>query len=355
MELRTLDDLNVIKNEGVKEGEKWEFKSTWPNNERIEETICAFANTSGGLILIGVNYNNTTDSIDGFPGIFKTRNLTERAINIGGNINPRVIPSSWLIEVGQDQVIQAIEVRKSRMIPHIASNGRYYFRADKTNVFMPESLIEKLYIARHAQREEATKILTDRKFFLMPREKPWLNICYCPLYLENDLVVHSRENLTFLNSLIAEIDRNLINIISFRSAYYGYNFLLPPTGNPNYLLEVYRHGLFVTGTLIEDLPAPLWEHLKLWFNKTLKIYSKLIERFKYPGFTRISLALNRMNNESVVFGDSRMDGMSVPPNLTEIILSQDFEDAEITGHGDDILKSFYIKLLAMHGLDDYIP
>jgi hypothetical protein len=188
----------------------------------------------------------------------------------------------------------------------------------------------------------------------MPRETSWLSISYCPLYLENDLVVHSRGNLTFLNSLIPEINPMLINI-SFRSTYYGYNFLIPATGNPNYLLEVYSHGLFVTGKLIEDLPTPHWEHLKSWFNMTLKIYSKLIERFKYPGFTRISLALNKMDNKSVVFGNSRMIAMSVPSNLTEIILSQDFEDAEITGHNDNILKSFYIKLLAMHGLDDYIP
>ncbi|MGA2463771.1 MAG: hypothetical protein ABSH06_05385 [Thermodesulfobacteriota bacterium] len=49
-----------------------------------------------------------------------------------------------------------------------------------------------------------------------------------------------------------------------------------------------------------------------------------------------------------------MDAMSIPPNMTEIILSQDFEDAEITGNSDNILNWFYIKILGMHGLDDYI-
>jgi len=71
MELKTIGDLNALKAAGVKESEKWELKSAWSANQNVEKTICAFANTSGGIILIGVDYDNTGNQIIAFPGIDK--------------------------------------------------------------------------------------------------------------------------------------------------------------------------------------------------------------------------------------------------------------------------------------------
>jgi hypothetical protein len=201
MELKTLDNLDALKSAGVKEGEKWEFKSTWPASQSVEKTICAFANTAGGIVLIGVDYDNASNQIVGFPGIDKARNLEERALDIGGNINPRVIPSSWLIDVAAGRTVQVVQVFKSRIIPHMASNYIYYQRADKENVPISESVVERLYLARQVQEKEAETFLREREYFRLPGNPHWLSINFCPLYLEADLIGHSRSNLSFLNSL----------------------------------------------------------------------------------------------------------------------------------------------------------
>lgn len=147
-DIAKLEDLQRLKDSGVEEGENWEFKSDWPPNEKTRRTLCAFANTSGGYLLIGVKYDNKKIRIEGFPGVAFAPQLTEKAISIGGNINPRVLPEPKLIEVGQDRVVVGIKVNRSHLIPHMASDGRYYLRAGNQNVAMPESLVDKLYQAR---------------------------------------------------------------------------------------------------------------------------------------------------------------------------------------------------------------
>ena len=157
-DIAELEDLQTLKDSGIEEGEKWEFKSDWPSNEKTERTLCAFANTSGGYLLIGVNYNDTTNKIEDFPGIALVDQLREKAISIGGNINPRVLPEPELIEVGKNRVV-AIKVNRSHLTPHMASDGRYYLRAGSQNVAMPESLVAKLYQARYFEQEKALTLL----------------------------------------------------------------------------------------------------------------------------------------------------------------------------------------------------
>jgi hypothetical protein len=360
MEIRTREDIERMKHENNthgehEEGERLEFKSEWPTGENIQHTICAFANAAGGMILIGVDYDNASRRIQGYQGIPVTAGLKERAVDIGGNISPRVIPHSELINVGNDRVVQVIEVKRSQMIPHMANNKRYYMRIDSQNLPMPEAIVEKLYLARYAQKEKAAKILEGNRFFLEQRERPWLSICFCPLYLEDNLISHSKDNLDFLNSLRDIIDRGEY---WFRSFIFGYNLFIPDRARispelTKFVFRIYHHGLFVFGKLIED-DHIYWRSINNWLERASKIYIKLFSKFSCPGFTRISLALNRMNNEKIYFDDRFMDGQAIPQKEAELVFVQDFEDTEISSSMGNIVDAFKTKILAAHGLDEYI-
>lgn len=353
MELKTIGNLESLKAAGIKEGEKWEFKLTCPSDLDVEKTICSFANTAGGIILIGVDYDNTNNQIMGFPGIDKVRGLEERAVDIGGNINPRVIPSSWLIDVAAGRTVQAIQVFKSRIIPHMASNYIYYQRADKENVPISESVVERLYLARQVQEKEAEAFLRDREYFKLPGNPHWLSIIFCPLYLEADLIGHSRSNLNFLNALRYIIDPTLVNIF-FQSEPEGYRFEIPhPTtirnALYNYLIRVLNNGVMVFGMWVEDA-EPYWEVIKDWIGQMIRFYGELREKFRYPGWTKIALALSNMRDVKMRFPEGRMYDLSRPMIPGDLFIVMDFEDNLISENPGKIIESFYTKVKVSYGL-----
>ena len=359
MELKTFDDLEALKSAGIKEGGKLEFKSVWPASLNVEKTICAFANTAGGIVLIGVHYDDTSNQILGFLGIDKAGNLEEKAIDIGGNINPRIIPASWLIDIPSGKVVQVIEVFKSRIIPHMASNYVYYQRVDKENVPIPESLIEGLYLARQVQQKEADAFLKEREYFTFSGEPHWLSICFCPLYLEPDLISHSRSNLDFLNSLRDIIHPARVNIF-FGSMPEGYKWEIlqsPKVGKAVYdfLVQVLNNGMMVFGMWIE-YDEPYWEVIDEFFKRMISLYGKLQAKFRYPGWTRIALTLTKMRNVKMVFPDrdSRMYVLSRPMIPADLLIKMDFEDNLISNDPDMVIESFYTKVKVNYGLDDYI-
>lgn len=360
MDLKTIDDLGALRTSGIKEGEKWEFKSIWPSNPNVEKTICAFANTAGGILLIGVNYDDTSNQIVDFPGIDRSRNLEEKALDIGGNINPRIIPASWLIPLPSEKVIQVIQTFKSRMIPHMASNYVYYQRVDKENVPLPESLIERLYLARQVQQKEAEAFLEEKEHFKLPGQPHWLSICFCPLHLEPDLISHSRSNLDFLNFLRDIIDPRIVNVF-FGSMPEGYKWEIlqkPQIGKAiyNYLIQVLNNGAMSFGMWIES-QEPNWAIIQDWFKAMISLYAKLQTRFRYPGWTRIALVLTNMRNIKMTFPndrDNRMYLLARPMILGDLLLKMDFDDDVISNDPTKIIESFYTKVKVNYGLDDYL-
>lgn len=361
MELKTLDNLETLKSAGVKEGEKWEFKLTWPASLNVEKTICAFANTAGGTALIGVDYDNTSNQIVGFPGIDKVRNLEEKPIDIGGNINPRIIPASWLIPLPSGKVVQAIEVFKSRMIPHMASNYIYYQRVDKENVPLPESLLERLYLARQVQQKETDAFLKEKEYFNFSGEPHWLSICFCPLYLEPNLISHSRSNLDFLNSLRDGIEVQTFDVskVFFGAMPEGYKWEIRQSSKIgkavyDYSIQVLTNGVMASGAWIE-YEEPYWENIEHWFRKMISLYARLQTKFRYPGWTKIILLLTKMRNVKMQFPESRMYKLSRPMIPGDLLIKLDFEDSVISNSPDKVIESFYTEVKVNYGLDEYIP
>ncbi len=124
-----------------KESEQVEFKKSFATEKEILETICAFSNTKGGRIYIGIDDNGKVIG----TGVGKNT-LEHFTAKIIKDIKP--YPN---IEIKEEEIngkkIVVISVKKSDVSPHFC-RGIAYKRSGKSNIKMDPSEIEKLIIER---------------------------------------------------------------------------------------------------------------------------------------------------------------------------------------------------------------
>jgi len=124
----------------------------------LKKLIAAFANTNGGIILIGVAEGENNQPETPISGIDPANGLTERVTNIAiSNISPPVIPEVQVCpnEDGSKVVI-VVRVHASDMAPHAISNTtRVYVR--NNNVTTPvEADLDRVEWLKN-QRSESVK------------------------------------------------------------------------------------------------------------------------------------------------------------------------------------------------------
>ncbi|PKO20825.1 MAG: hypothetical protein CVU38_18025, partial [Chloroflexi bacterium HGW-Chloroflexi-1] len=128
------------------EGETIEFKRSVAELEKAVETVAAFANTRGGVVLIGVG-----------------QTTRERIVNrITGNTDPAIYPSVEHV-TAQGRVVVAITVLESADKPHLAF-GRAFKRVGAVTAQMDRAEYERLLLARRQlpfDRREVSDATTD--------------------------------------------------------------------------------------------------------------------------------------------------------------------------------------------------
>jgi len=133
------DDLQEFCKQGIVENTYLDYKADFPDD--LARTIAAMANTSGGVILVGV-----AETLDGRPvvpaaGIAHAKGLSERVTNIViDSITPPVFPEVCVcIDESLDRAMILIRVPQSPEGPHaIKKNTRVYLRTGNRN--SPETL-----------------------------------------------------------------------------------------------------------------------------------------------------------------------------------------------------------------------
>lgn len=94
------------------EGARLEFKRVLPRDERAARTLCAFANTRGGLLLVGVTDGGRVH------GVHRPDEVTGKLARIGAEcLVPPVPLDTQVVEVGGPKVV-ACSVPRSRAAPH---------------------------------------------------------------------------------------------------------------------------------------------------------------------------------------------------------------------------------------------
>ena len=192
------DDVVSFCEQGISEGVNLDYKRDFPKS--LEKTISAFANTFGGMIIIGVEDEDSKPKRP-FVGIKYKQKLEERVWNIIlDNIYPPLFPEIRVCPPKKNKTFVIIRVPQSSDTPHaIYNNTDVYIRTGNRN--KPEDIAteEKREWLRNRRRksEELRERLYKRA------EEKYQNICksekveaeygeftlsFCPLYPQKPLM-----------------------------------------------------------------------------------------------------------------------------------------------------------------------
>src|SRR5207302_11467814 len=88
----TFDDVKVFCTETPqREGIRLDYKAEIPKH--LDKLLCAFANTLGGMIILGVEGNNANEPVWPPKGMSDTKGISERITQIGAEaVYPPVRP-----------------------------------------------------------------------------------------------------------------------------------------------------------------------------------------------------------------------------------------------------------------------
>lgn len=140
VECRVVDLITLLSRP---EGKTLEFKRDLSSPEGALKAIVAFANTSGGILVLGVE--DGTKKIKGVPNILAEE---ERLANlIADSISPRLVPSIEVMPWRKTQVL-AVEVYPSASRPHylnrLGPEEGAFVRVGSTNRRADHVLIEEM-------------------------------------------------------------------------------------------------------------------------------------------------------------------------------------------------------------------
>lgn len=232
----TYQDVLDFCSQKVKENSVLDYKVDFPS--KLEKVLSAFANTYGGLVIIGVGDK------DGFPeknpiGIKFERGLEEKVMGIVlGNIQPPFFPEVQVCPEVKGKTFVLIQVPQSSNTPHaIENNTLVYLRTG--NITTPEkiaNLDELHWLSKQREnsiilRSDVINFVTDRYQSLCKHHSAKINfgelnvyiVPQYPQYLSFDIKALKDEAVTLeVNTLSGSVfpSFNAARIQTMQDAMY---------------------------------------------------------------------------------------------------------------------------------------
>jgi hypothetical protein len=149
---------------GIREAARVDYKQDFPSD--LAKHVAAFANTHGGLILIGVRTDQENRPLIPIDGIEFERGISERVYQICvSSISPPVFPDLWVVRLGEERCAVVIRVPESDATPH-AVDGRQGIYLRTGNISNPFTRATVEDIQELLRRR---KVAAERKEHLVSR------------------------------------------------------------------------------------------------------------------------------------------------------------------------------------------
>jgi hypothetical protein len=203
----TADDVHKLVESGLQEHLQLEYKSTlYEHNDAGKREflldICMFANSSGGILLIGIpERRDEQQKPTGEPdaaGVLGVEVENSEALLLAYDarvteaIEERLPLESASIEVGEGRKVLAIRIPNSNGKPHsVRHQGHIYFPSRRERHRYPMSVREiKEMVMRTASRLQQAEELLENAFLSVRRtsDAPYLAMGMIPVFFEDFLV-----------------------------------------------------------------------------------------------------------------------------------------------------------------------
>ncbi|MEA2003588.1 MAG: ATP-binding protein [archaeon] len=362
------EDVKAFCDEQIEENRRVEYKKAFSSKDekkQIAKEISSFANTDGGIILVGVGEEDRKPKLP-IEGIDYTEGLNEKVTSIAlKNIYPPVFPEIKVCKFGDtfEKAVVVIRVQESDETPHtVEKTTGIYVRVDSQNE--PQRAryeeIEWLINRRKKAVENRERLLrrAEERFNNKPTRKnfeAFQCVSAIPIFPHAPLVA--------LEDLSDIADKSKVS-------YSNCNFMLTgpyKTAHECIICDSVYESVLNHNEI--NLFGLIFSKQSLWKNRNEKnVYlsevSKLVEcvlRFSlnfykgvgYWGLILISLSLEGIKG-SILTSSTR--------SLERPLGSSDFDDTitlerkvnvcELSERFDEILEDLYNEFLWSFGVDD---
>ena len=237
-----------------------EFCRHWPEGVRVEykrelvphhipKTVCSFANTSGGVWIIGVGtdvMNRPVFPIHGFP---RTAGIEERITqSCYQNLYPPLLPEIKIIDVpgAGGHVVAVVQILESLEAPHAIENStKVYIRTNSTTEIVQLAEIDRIeyLLKRRQQPEEKREKLIEDMRGRSSVGPPAIRIVVSPRYpwrsiLGEDVLLTRLKELSHPGTYA-----NLRNFIRLVRGGFMSNEVHPSVAQAPYHFEANFHGI----------------------------------------------------------------------------------------------------------------
>ncbi len=164
--------MNILKQIGLGESKTIEFKEKMPKNNSIVKTVIAFANTSGGKLIIGVRDNKEIVGIQD-ENIF---DLQDKIISlIFDSCQPNILPEIYTINI-EDKLLLVIEIFRGNLLPYYLKSKEkkdgVYIRVGSSNRLADENMLIEL------QRQRVHRGFDEEENFEFSLDELDLDVIY---------------------------------------------------------------------------------------------------------------------------------------------------------------------------------
>ena len=246
-----------------------QFKERLPHTDSIAQEMVAFSNSSGGLIIIGVN--DKTGAINGlnFEEIQTTNNLL---VNVASqNVFPPIVISTETVNVSGSSLI-IVKIREGISKPYKDRLGTIYIKngSDKRRVTSNDEISRllqssKLMIADEMIVSETSILDIDVEFF-----KKFIQKKYNKEF--EDLGIELKQSLQNLN-LLKQNNLTLAGLLCFSSNRHKFK--------PLFTIQcVAVNSTTITGDKFDDYEQPFEGNLKEVFDKAISFINRNLKKIQ---------------------------------------------------------------------------
>ena len=370
------EDVKAFCDEQIEENRRVEYKKAFSSKDekkQIAKEISAFANTHGGIILVGVGEKDRKPKLP-IDGIDYVKGLNEKVTSIAlKNIYPPVFPEIQVCEFGDtlEKAVVVIRVQESDETPHTVENTTgIYVRVDSQSEPQraPFEEIEWLMNRRKKAVENRERLLrrAEERFNNQPTKKnfnAFQSVSVIPVFPHAPLVV--LENLSDIadKSKVSVHNCDFPLTSQYKTAHESIVYDSVYESFLNYT-EINLFGLIFSKQSLwgsdNEKKVNLFEIAHM-VEGVLRFSLNLYEKIGYRGLISINLSLEGItggfltNPSSIIWSEDIEQPLGSSDFDDSITLERKITVRELSERFDEIVKDLFNEFLWSFGVDnDYL-